>query len=133
MSQPPCTASAKHGGPCRAFALPGSLTCRVHAPEYAEAVQAARVRGGRAAGQLRSIAGRRPKLDDAAGLVRFNAGLVNRLLAGELEVDTVRCLVYALNLQRQLIESSDLEKRLNRLEEQLTASGTQQRTGGRQW
>lgn len=116
MSQLPCTASAKHGGPCRAFALPGRETCRVHAPEYAEAVQADRIRSGRTAGQLRAIQGRRPKLDDAAGLVTFNATLVHRLLAGELELDVVRTAVYALNLQRALIETGNLERRIDVLE-----------------
>jgi len=73
---------------------------------------------------MRALRGQLPRLDTAAALVRFNAGLVHRLLAAELEVDVVRTLVYALSLQRQLIESSDLSKRLEALEAQLAQHGT---------
>ena len=111
MDRRRCNASGKQGERCRSFALPSGL-CWHHDPERAEERRAACVRGGK----VKAIKGRRPKLDDAAGLLRFNADLVHRLLGGELETDVVRVVVNALNLQRQLIESSEIEARLAALE-----------------
>jgi len=102
----------------------------MHDPARAEAMTAARSRGAVKAARLRSIRGKLPKLDTARALVRFNAALVHRLLAAELEVDVVRTLVYALTLQRQLIETGDLAKRLEALEAQLPTAGAQRRSGG---
>jgi hypothetical protein len=99
------------GGTCRAFALP-SGRCWNHDPERAAERHAARVKGG----TLKALKGRLPRLDTAGSVLRFNAELVHRLLVGELEVDVCRTVIYALSLQRQLIESGDLEKRLEVLE-----------------
>jgi hypothetical protein len=123
VSQPRCQSARVEGSPCRGPAVLGSVWCLMHHPERADQVREARARGGAKAAKLRSLAGRRPKLDDAAGLVRFNADLVHRLLSDELEVDVVRCVVYALSLQRQLIESGDLERRLSELEQRLNGGG----------
>ena len=118
MDRPICGAAAKRGEPCRAFALPGGR-CWSHAPERAAERRAAYSKGAK----LKAINGRRPRLDDAAGLLKFNADLVNRLLVGELEADVVRCLVYALTLQKSLIEVGELERRLEVLERQLPIAG----------
>jgi hypothetical protein len=91
--------------------------CWTHDPSRAAEVQAARSRGARASNHLRSILGRVVRLDTAAGLIRFNETLVRRLMAGELEPDTVRTAVSALSLQRLLIESGDHERRLKLLEQ----------------
>ncbi len=124
MNQPRCTASAKHGGSCRAFALPGRETCRVHAPEYAAAVQADRVRGGQMAGRLRAIEGKRKRLDSPRALVKFLSDVAVNTLSGSIDPSVSRAVVYAVATLRQTMESADLEQRLARLEQQLAQQGT---------
>jgi hypothetical protein len=114
------------GQPCRGWSLPGSAFCWTHDPDREHERLVARAKGGR----LKALKGRRLKLDDAAGLLRFNADLVHRLLEGDLEADVVRVVVNALNLQRQLIEAGDIERRLGDLEQRLQA---QQPTTARRW
>ncbi len=132
MSRPICQGTSKSQKPCRAPALPDSNLCWAHDPKQAETAVAARLAGASKGGKMRALRGQLPRLDTAAALVRFNASLVHRLLAAELEVDAARCVVYALNLQRALIETGDLAKRLEALEAQLPTTGAQKR-GGRQW
>jgi hypothetical protein len=117
MNRADCSATTRAGQRCRAFALSGEPWCKTHHPDYVEERRAICAKGAR----LKAINGRRPRLDDAAGLLRFNADLVHRLLAGELETDVVRVVVNALNLQRQLIEAGDIERRLAELEARLRA------------
>ena len=127
--RPTCEGTTTAGTPCRSFTA-GGRWCFPHDPANAERMRDARTRGASRGGKLKAIHGRRPRLDDAAGLLRFNAELINRLLAGELEVDVVRCVVYALSLQKSLVEASNLEKRLAALEANLNASEAQ---GAQRW
>ena len=122
MSKPPCTAPAKYG-PCRAFALPGLETCRVHSPQHAALVAADRVRGGRSASRLRALKGRRPKLDTPRALVKFVADLAQDTLSGAVEPDVSRAVAYCVSLQMRLLEASDLERRVAELEARYGASG----------
>jgi hypothetical protein len=124
--QQPCTARTKRGEPCRAFALPRRPTCAVHDPQRAAAVQAARSRGG----QVRALQRRRRKLDTPRALVQFTGMLIHDVLDGSRDIDVVRCALYGLSLQRQLLEASDLEQRLAALEQAAEARGQQ---GGRPW
>jgi hypothetical protein len=90
--------------------------CWSHDPRQAEQAARARAEGASKGGKLRSIVGRRSKLATAEQVLAFNADVVHRVLSGELAVDVARCAIYGLSLQRQLIESSDLEQRLAVLE-----------------
>jgi len=94
-------------------------------------VRRARQKGGRVAGQLRSIEGRRKKLDSAAELIAFTSGVVQDVLSGRVLPDVARACLYGISIQRQLIEASDLERRLDVLEQQRLPAPTQQ--GGRSW
>lgn len=114
-AQRPCTATTQRGDECRAFALPDRDTCAVHDPERAAAVQAARAKGGR----VTSLLKRRRRLDSPTALARFNGNLVHQVLEGELAADVARCLFMGLNLQRILLEASDLESRLAAVEDAL--------------
>jgi hypothetical protein len=127
--QPRCTATTQAGQPCQAFAPAGSTVCRVHDPAQAEAVQAARARGGAAAARLRVLQGRRSKLDTPAALVRFTATLLHDVLELHRPYELARVVLYGVSIQRQLLESSDLEQRLAALEAQL-ATGRGQRWHG---
>lgn len=122
--QRPCTATTQRGDACRAFALPERDVCAVHDPERAEAVQAARAKGGR----VTSLQKRRRRLDSPTALARFNGNLVHQVIEGELPVDVARTVVSALSLQRALLEASELETRLAAVEEAL-AEGRLRRVG----
>jgi hypothetical protein len=73
--------------------LPGRDVCIMHAPDQAEKVAAARVKGGTAAAKIRLLQGRRLKLDTPAALVRFTSGIVQDTLAGTVEVDVARTVL----------------------------------------
>jgi hypothetical protein len=79
-------------------------------------VQRARSRGGTSAAKLRALEGRRSKLDTPAALVRFVATLVQDVVGGTVGPDVARVALYGCSIQRQLLETSDLEARLDALE-----------------
>jgi hypothetical protein len=64
------------------------------------------------------MAGRR-RLNSIHDLRRYIANLINRAEAGEIEPAMVSKLGYLANSLAKLIEISDLEKRLERVEAQL--------------
>ena len=130
MNERRCRADTTAGAPCRAFAPAGREVCRVHDPELAEAVQAARSRGAAKANTLRRIRGRRSKLATVSELVRFTADLIHKTVEGELAVDVARCAFYGLSLQKGLVELSDLERRIVALE---AAAAQTSKTGKRVW
>jgi len=96
-------------------------------------VRRARQKGGRVAGQLRSIEGRRKKLDSASDLIRFTADVVQDVLSGAVGPDVARACLYGISIQRQLIEASDIERRLAALEQQRLPAHPHQQQGGRPW
>lgn len=126
--KPPCTALTQQGAACRAFALPGGGRCAVHEPLRAERVRAARAKGG----QVKALRGRRARLDTVQSLVRFTGTLIQDALAGALAADVARTALYGISIQRQLVESSDLERRLAALEERLAATSGRPR-GTERW
>jgi hypothetical protein len=122
MIRRPCTASTKQGRACRAFAPDGGDLCRVHDPARADQVQAARSKGGK----LCALKGRRLKLESPSTLARFLSALAQDCLSGTVEPDVTRAVVYTCATLRQVVETSELEKRLASLEQRLAE-------GGRKW
>jgi hypothetical protein len=116
MSQPVCTAATKRGSACRSFALPGRPTCLMHTPALRAQVDAARRRGGTVAMKLRVLQGKRQKLDTPRALVRFVSDVMQDTLAGQIEPDVARAALYAVSIQRVLIEATDLQTRLAEVE-----------------
>ena len=111
-----CQATTKSGAACRAFALPGRPFCLTHDPECREDATAARVKGAGVSNRLRSIEGRRRKLDSAPELVMFTSTVIQDLLSGSVTVDVGRAVLYGVSIQRSLLEASDLDTRLRALE-----------------
>ena len=116
MTQATCAATTQRGTACRGIVPLGLSYCLVHDPERAEAVREARARGGATATKLRALKARRPRLDTAAGLIRFNAGVIADTLEGRLLPDVARAVLYGMSIQRQLVEAGDLEQRIAALE-----------------
>ena len=125
MDRPSCGAPVKRGGSCRAFALPNGR-CWSHDPSRAAEHRAAYAKGAR----LKAINGRRAKLDTAAGLIRFVSGVVQDCLEVKLSPDVARAVLYGCSIQRQLIETGDLARRLETLEASLAAADAR---GARRW
>lgn len=118
-----CAATTTAGAPCRAWALPDAETCFTHDGNRQDQVRAARSKGAVTTNKLRAIHGHREKLDNVPALVRYVSRLVHDVAAGELDQGVARTLIYALTLQRGLIETSDLEARLSQLEARILATG----------
>jgi hypothetical protein len=124
VSKEPCQGRTTAGAPCRAFAPSGGALSRVHDPERQAEVQAARSRGAANAAKARRLQGRRRKLTTPAALLSFVDTLIWDAIDGKYDPRLVNAIVGAVNVQRALIEVSDLEQRLAALE---AAAGQQQR------
>jgi hypothetical protein len=115
----PCGAATKSGGRCRAFVPPGRPFCASHDPAMAEALAAARMKGDTAAAKIRLLQGKRLRLETPVALAKFMSGLIQNLMAGTLDADTAKVVVYAVSVQRQVVEhaeKAELEKRLVEIE-----------------
>ena len=115
MSEIRCRSKTKAGASCRAMVLPGRDVCIAHAPDMAEKIAAARMRGGTAAAKLRLLQGKRLRLDSPAALVKFTGGLLQDALAGTVDIDTARTIGYLVSVQLKAIEQarqSDVETML---------------------
>src|SRR5215213_213341 len=110
MTRPPCGAATKRG-PCGAFALP-SGRCWSHAPERADERHQARVRGGK----VRALQSKQPRFDTPKALVQFTGLVLSGVLSGRIAPDVGRVVLYGVNTQRALLETSDLVARLEALE-----------------
>jgi hypothetical protein len=95
----------------------------MHDPEKAAAIAAARARGGTVAAKLRILQGKRARLDTAQALVKFTAGVVQDTLAGTVEPDVARAVLYGISIQKSLVEVADLERQVAELERQYGKRG----------
>ncbi len=127
----PCTGETKSGAACQAFALPGRPFCLTHDPDRAADATAARSKGAAVSNRLRSIEGKRQKLDTVSALVEFTGGVIQDVLEGTVLPDVARVCLYGVSIQRQLLEASDLEQRLAALEAREPAQHPQK--GQHQW
>jgi hypothetical protein len=119
VRQPRCTATTKAGASCRSFPLPNRAYCVMHDPAMAETVRAARMRGGEAAAKLRLLQGRRLRLEHQGRLARFLSDLAEDTLAGSVSPDVCRAVVSACSALCQVVETAELERRLQVLEARL--------------
>jgi hypothetical protein len=63
------------------------------------------------------------RLKTAVDLRRYLANLINRVESGEIETDRAGKLGYLANILLRVIEHSDLEERIEKLEKQLSEPG----------
>jgi len=119
---PACGFEKASGGECMAFALP-SGRCWNHDPARADERHRARAKGG----TIKALKNRQPKFDTPKALVSFTGLILGGVLSGRIAPDVGRCVLYGINIQKSLIEASDLEQRLEALEAQLAQQGTAER------
>src|SRR5450432_2266159 len=112
-----CKATAKHGKPCRAAATAGGL-CFFHAnPKKASEL-------GRIGGRARRLgasenSGPLPTLDNALAVRDMVARLISDLYEGRLHPRMGAGLAPLINLQLRAIETTDLDRRMEKVEKQL--------------
>lgn len=112
MDRPTCELVRNDGEQCRAPALPGRPACWAHDPEQAEAAREARARGAAKGNATRALRARQPRYDSPRELVKFVGLILSGTLGGKIAPDVARVVLYGVSIQRQLLESSDVEKRL---------------------
>jgi hypothetical protein len=111
VSRATCGAELERGGRCRAFALP-SGRCWNHDPARADERHQARAKGGK----VRALQAKRPRFDSPKALVEFTGLVLGGVLAGRIAPDIGRVVLYGVNTQRALLETTDLVRRLEALE-----------------
>jgi len=110
-----CKAKTKRGEPCRAAATEGGL-CFFHANPN-KAAELGRI-GGREKGQARAeAAAPLPTLDSTAAVRDTVARLIENLHSGKLHPKMDSGFSSLLSLQLRALETSDLERRLIKLEQ----------------
>lgn len=65
------------------------------------------------------MGGGRRRLSTMSDLKRYMQSVINRLESGELEASVAGRLGFLVNIQRAIVEQSDFETRLERLEREL--------------
>jgi hypothetical protein len=125
MSRSTCGTALERGGTCRAFAL-DSGRCWNHAPERADERRSARAKGGK----VRALQSKQPRFDTPKALVQFTGLVLSGVLSGRIAPDVGRVVLYGVNTQRALLETSDLAARLEALE---AAAEPAQHRSGRRW
>ena len=114
-----CTATKPNGEQCNASAIQGSAYCWNHAPEYAAARKRNAAKGGKTAGRGR------PQTETASVKMLLE-DLTTRVLEGELETgraavanQLINTRLRAIELERKIKETEELEARLEELEQAL--------------
>jgi len=116
-----CKAKTKAGKPCSRAALPGSDYCYVHDPALskersAQASQAARSARPRA---VLPDGIEIPLLDRLEKLAPFITEQIRAVLTGQVDVKVSNSAAYWTGLLIRVLEKTDLEERIRRLEVQL--------------
>jgi hypothetical protein len=120
-SNSPCQALTKKGNPCRAAATEGGL-CFFHANPN-KAVELGRI-GGKKNGQIRVGLDPLPNLDNAMAIRDTVARLISDVYAGKLHPRIAAGLAPLMHLQLRVLEKTEFEKRLARVERLLRESIT---------
>ena len=116
-----CKGRTKHGKRCRAAATAGGL-CFFHANPN-KAVELGRLGGkskGPAAGEALEPL---PKLHTAMAIREIVARLIDDVLSGKVQPRIASTLTPLLNLQLRVVETSDMESRLAKVEKVVAQIG----------
>lgn len=118
-----CKARTRTGQACRGYAISGSLYCFTHSPDLAAERTAARRRGG---ARRESFTNEAPMPGGAdprtgAGLIAVMGAAIERAWQMVDSTTRLKLLGYLCQVQRSLIETGDLEARLEVLEAELAA------------
>jgi hypothetical protein len=117
-----CAANKRDGTPCTLSAQPGNKFCWAHAPENAEHRKrtASKAGGARANGEISSI--KRRLREVAEGVLN---GSIDKG-RGSVSFQGFGVLIRAIEVERKIKETEELEARLEQLEQA-------QHGGGNQW
>jgi|SRR5215212_12040180 len=112
-----CTAITQGGTRCKGVAIDGSPYCYAHHPDHATARKAAASKGGKRGGRGRPVV-------EVGAIKALLSDLTDKILEGELETSRAAVANQLLNthlraieLERKIKETDELEARLEELEE----------------
>lgn len=71
------------------------------------------------------------RLNKAHNLKKFLGGAINAFNNGEINAEKIRAITYACSVQLKIIETSDIESRLEKLEELEKERGKERKNGNR--
>jgi len=122
-----CKARRKGEEECRSWALHGSEYCWFHDSKIEERRKAARVNGGRRSRVYnRHIENGKPPAEFQLKTLRQVSGflefLINQTLQRRLDTKLANTLTYQAQALKSCIESSEIEERLEKLEEEVYAN-----------
>jgi hypothetical protein len=124
-----CRANTKGGSPCRAAATEGGL-CFFHANPN-KASELGRIGGQKNRHAAAEAAAALPTLDTALAVRDTVARLIDDIYAGKIHPRVAAGLAPLLNLQLRAIETSDLERRLAKLEKLLAKTEREEPLNGK--
>jgi hypothetical protein len=113
-----CNARNEVGDPCRAAPLIDGEFCFAHSPEHAAEMQEARRMGGLRRRRERTVAGAYDvePLDTVAGIRRVLEIVTFDGLGMEISIARGRLLVSTMQVAARLLETGELERRVDELE-----------------
>jgi hypothetical protein len=126
MSYRTCSALRCDGQPCSAPALPSGPLCFAHEPSMTERRREARSKGAQVSNQKRALEAKQPGTGDLDALANFNGLVLRGVLSGRIRHDVGRSIFLGVSTQMKLLESSDIARRLEALEERLPAEPARQ-------
>jgi hypothetical protein len=129
QNQTRCKARTKAGEPCRAAATEGGL-CFFHANPN-KASELGRIGGRKNRHATTDAAAAFPTLDTAIAVRDTVARLIDDVYAGKIHPRVATGLAPLLNLQLRAIETSDLERRLTKLEKLLAKTEREEHLNGK--
>ena len=124
-SKPRCKATAKNGKPCRAAPTSCGL-CFFHA-NPSKASELGRIGGRSKHDSVVENADPLPALDSVLAVQDIVARLVADVYAGKLHPRVAAGLAPLMTLQLRTIETSDFERRLTNIEQQIAAAAEAQK------
>ena len=126
-----CAAIKSDGERCKGIAIEGSDHCYAHHPDYAKSRKDAARRGGKRGGQGRP----QVQMRDIKALLE---DLTDRVLEGELPTSMasvanqlIKTRLRALEAERKIKETEELEQRIEALEKAAARKGARQWHAGR--
>lgn len=119
-----CEKTKRNGQRCRAIAMEGSRYCFFHNPTTQNARKAAQQRGGQAGGSTVLPADAPDvQLESSSDIAILLAQTINQARKGQIASKTAATIGYLASSLMKVLEASNLEERLGRVEKALQTRG----------
>ena len=113
-----CEFIKKDGSRCRANPMRSKKYCYVHSPDIKKSEKKEASRKGGKVGKTIQINPLSPaKLDDSNDIMLLLADTINKVRSGKMDTKIANCIGYLSGHMVKIFEISNIEKRLDKLEE----------------